>query len=194
MDEVTKEIKVVIIGEVGVGKTCLATRFTLDKFKLDNDTTIGATYMNKTIKYDNEIVMINIWDTAGQERFHSVAHMYFRNTTAIILVYDVTYRPSFEALGSWMDEITEKGPESPIIVVVGNKEDLVDTEEVSADEGRVYAESIGASYFRVSALNSNGIDSLFLAIAQKAPKLEDTQRVVINSSVRPQKRKSKCCK
>lgn len=85
-----KDIKIVIIGDSGVGKTSMATRFALDKFKNESDSTIGTTYMSKTIEVGHIKASLNIWDTAGQERYHSLAHMFYRNADVILLVYDIT--------------------------------------------------------------------------------------------------------
>ena len=161
------DLKVVLIGDSGVGKSSIVLRFVADNFSEGGDATIGASYMGKMMQFQNRSIKFNIWDTAGQERFHNLAKMYYRDANAAIMVYDITNHESFNGLERWHSELTENGPANIIKIVAANKEDLVEKEAVSPDEVNNFAKKIGAVVCRTSAKTSAGVEQVFRSIATK---------------------------
>lgn len=158
-------LKVVLLGDSGVGKSSIILRFVADNFKADADATIGAAYMGKIMQFSGKSIKFNIWDTAGQERFHTLAKMYYRDANAAIIVYDITKADSFEGLKRWYEELSQNGPRDLVKLIIGNKEDLVATEVVSPTEVAAYAKSIGAVFKKTSAKTSTGVESVFREVA-----------------------------
>lgn len=158
-------LKVVLLGDSGVGKSSIVLRFVADNFKGDEDATIGASFMGKMMQFNEKSIKFNIWDTAGQDRYHTLAKMYYRDAQAAILVYDITKTASFLGLKRWNEELSENGPKDLIKVIAGNKEDLVEAETVNPTEVREFAAEIGASYKKTSAKTSYGIEQVFKEIA-----------------------------
>lgn len=175
MQKAPTQVKVVLLGDSGVGKSSLVLRFVADNFKVDGDATIGASYMGKILQFNDKMIKFNIWDTAGQERYHSLAKMYYRDANAAIMVYDITKRDSFEGLKRWYKELQEFGPKDIVITIAGNKEDLVETEAVSQEEAKEFARSIGALYKKTSAKTNYGVEQVFRDIATKMCPDLDTQ-------------------
>ena len=162
-------IKVVLLGNSGVGKSSIGLRFTENRFLEEQEPTLGAAYLSKTVSHDGKRVKINIWDTAGQERYRAMARMYYQDAQAAILVYDISARESFTELKNWHRELRENGPNQICrshtgIAVAGNKSDLEDSEAVSPTEAQKWADSIGASYFRTSTRTNHNIEALFRSV------------------------------
>ena len=167
MSKAPIQVKVVLLGDSGVGKSSIVLRFVADNFKSDAEATIGASYMGKILQFNDKMIKFNIWDTAGQERYHSLAKMYYRDATAAIIVYDITKRDSYEGLKRWHKELTENGPKDISIIIAGNKEDLVQAEAVPPEEAMGFARSIGAQYKKTSAKSNEGIEQVFRELAGK---------------------------
>jgi small GTP-binding protein len=161
------QVKVVLLGDSGVGKSSVMLRFVTNNFKIDSASTVGASYMGRTLQFPDKSVKFNIWDTAGQERYHSLAKMYLHDANAALLLYDITNKSSFEALKRWYEELKDVAPKNIIIAVCGNKEDLVTDEAISPDEAKEYAKSIGGFYRKISAKNNQGIEGVFKEIAHR---------------------------
>ena len=194
------QVKVVLLGESGVGKSSIVLRFVADNFKADGEATLGASYMGKILHIGDKSIKFNIWDTAGQERYHSLAKMYYRDANAAILVYDITKKGSFENLKRWHRELIESGPKDLAIVVAGNKEDLVENESVSPDEASAWARSIGAALKKTSAKTSYGVEQVFKELASKfMPEVQEAVPVrretvtVKKSTNKAEVQKKKCC-
>ena len=165
-----ESVKVVLIGESGVGKTSIISQFTKGIFNPDLMSTNGATFSTKKkeFKESNKILSFEIWDTAGQEKYRSLAKMFFKDAAVALIVYDVTSKKSFEEIKAyWMDLVKENGPKKVIMYIVGNKTDLLDQEVVSEDKAREYAESENVYFWLTSAKNSTGIDELFNEIGNQ---------------------------
>lgn len=182
-------IKVVMLGESGVGKSSIAHQFVSNEFHHYTESTIGANYLSKIINIENtnpilasrKDVTFKIWDIAGQERYHTLAPMYYRGAGAAILTYDVTRPQTFQSLQRWVKELKSKGPSEILLVLCGNKSDLVCTSTTSTMTDRrrggggvvsqcdvqKYAEEIGAIHIEVSAREATNIDELFRDIAQR---------------------------
>jgi len=146
-----REIKIVLLGDTGVGKSSLAQRYVTNTFKPFSESTIGASFMSKMILADGAPVKCQIWDTAGQEKYHSLAPMYYRGAAAAILVYDITKKPSFDKLKDWVAELRNQGPEHIVLCVAGNKSDLEAHRAVDAAEAAAYAAEANALFFETSA-------------------------------------------
>ena len=166
----TPNCKVVLLGESGVGKTCIIARYINGTYDEKSESTNGASYASKTISYDNinKSLQFDIWDTAGQERYRALTKFFYKDAAIAILVYDVTRKDSFEELQNyWAKQIKESSPENIILVIAANKSDLIEYETVDEGEARNFAKEISAIFISTSAKNSEGINNLFEEIAKK---------------------------
>ncbi|KAK2580443.1 hypothetical protein KPH14_006186 [Odynerus spinipes] len=161
----TVEGKVVVLGSQGVGKTSIIVRYVGNVFNHRVNPTIGASFFTCKLNVGDTKVKLQVWDTAGQERFKSMAPMYYRNANAAMLVFDLTQYNTFTAIKSWVTELKRNIEGQMVLAVIGNKSDLVKDRQVDAEEGRTYATKIGATYHETSVLYNEGIESVFLAIA-----------------------------
>ena len=166
-DKKLREYKVVLVGETGVGKTNLITRYIYNTFDQNQVSTVSATYAKKTIKRnDGNEIILQIWDTAGQESYRGLTQLFYRNAAGIIIVYDITRKNTFEEIKNyWLKQVKENASKEAKIAIVGNKNDLFTKGEVDEEECRAFAEKIGAMFQLTSALNSNGVDKLFEDLA-----------------------------
>ena len=147
--------KVLILGDMCVGKTCMLLRYCDNVFNDNHISTIGVDYRVKSKLINNDNIKLQIWDTAGQEKFKSMIKMYYKNAHAAIVVFDVTNIQSFDKAQSWVDELIENTNSNTVIALCGNKVDLEENRKVSYDEGCQFAEKIGAFYIEVSAKNKD---------------------------------------
>ena len=199
--------KVVILGEPGVGKTSIISRYITNQFFPVVISTTGASYSTKLLKIENDKIKFQIWDTAGQERFRSLAKIFYQNAVAVILVYDITIRDTFEQLKEyWIKEIKENAPPDIILALAANKSDKYKDEQVDINEGKELARQLNAIFKSTSALSSKGIDELFLTIGQKfldpsyainisisIPKSESSNNSKILKKPNKKIEKKKCC-
>ena len=169
-------VKLVFLGDSGVGKTNIMSRFSNDIFNINSKPTIGVDFAVKTIKFMNHYIKLQIWDTAGQERYRTFTAAYFKDAHGLLIVYDVTSRESFENVHEWMriayDHI-DKNKAS--LIIIGNKIDLATEREVSHQEGADLAKEYRAQFIEVSAFNnaSKSISRAFyLLVKEIAPKYE----------------------
>ena len=167
-------VKLVLLGDAGVGKSCIVSRFVKGSFDAKMETTVGAAYQTKTLAASTlsgleEATKFQIWDTAGQERFRSLAAMYYRGTQAAGVVYDVTSESSFQGAKRWLDELREQGGENVVVVLAGNKVDLSDARQVRGEEARSFAEMRGIVHVETSAMSGANVDKLFEMIAHVLP-------------------------
>ena len=162
--------KVVLLGDSGVGKTCIISRYISGAFDQNSPTTNGASYASKIITLDNvaKTISLDIWDTAGQEKYKSLTKFFYKDAAVAILVYDITQKESFENMKSyWFQQLQEFGSKSIILGVAGNKCDMYEKEEVNENDARQFAESIGAFFEITSAKNNTGITDLFMNAANR---------------------------
>ena len=178
-DEELESLKVVLIGESGVGKTSIISQFVDQVFQDDQQSTIGGTFSSKIVKCSNgKTLKLEIWDTAGQERYRSVTKMFYKDANAAILVYDITNKTSFEELKRyWIDQVKESSIKNIILAVMANKYDLIDLEQVDEAEARQFAEDNNALFAVTSAKTNHGVNDLFLQIAKKYSGAEEAQAV-----------------
>ncbi|XP_028657532.1 RAB33B, member RAS oncogene family a [Erpetoichthys calabaricus] len=164
--------KIIVIGDSGVGKTCLTFRFCSGRFPSKTEATIGVDFREKIVEIDGEQIKIQLWDTAGQERFRkSMVQHYYRNVHAVVFVYDVTSLSSFQSLPTWIEECRQHslGNEVPRIIV-GNKCDMRDCVKVGTDVAQKFADVHGMPVFETSAKNPNDndhVEAIFMTLAHK---------------------------
>ncbi|EGR32688.1 ras oncogene family protein, putative [Ichthyophthirius multifiliis] len=156
-----KLLKVVVLGDSGVGKTSIVNRFVLDKFEQRQQITQGASFVQKDFKKGNKIFKLQIWDTAGQEKYRTLGPLYYRDSEAAIVVYDITNKNSFQTLQQWIKDLKDYASENINIVLVGNKTDLIEQEQVSFDNAKLYAKNISAKFQYVSAKENKNIQCIF---------------------------------
>jgi small GTP-binding protein len=163
-------LKILVIGESAVGKSCLLLRYTDDKFQDTFMTTIGVDFKTKFITVDGTAVKLQIWDTAGQEKFRSITKAYYRGAHGILVVFDVSRRDTFNQTRVWIDSIRDSSADSnPIdVIIVGNKCDL--ERAVTRDEAEGLAQQFQLPYFETSAKESVNVDQAFQSLATMALK------------------------
>ncbi|KAI9561822.1 hypothetical protein GHT06_012783 [Daphnia sinensis] len=176
--------KIVLLGEGCVGKTSLVLRYVEDKFHEKHFSTIQASFLTKKINLEGQRVTLAIWDTAGQERFHALGPIYYRDSHAAILVYDITDQDSFVKVQNWVKELKRILGDKVILAIVGNKTDLDKERNVPADEASEYARSVGATHYQTSAKTNRGIEELFLDVTQQLLRVAESQNQ-LNSSANP---------
>ena len=162
--------KVVLVGDSGVGKTCIIQRYVNNDYNENTESTTASTYTYKVVDYKqyNKSISFDIWDTAGQELYRAMAKNFYLNAAIGILVYDVRRKESFEALKDyWYEQLKQSGEENMVFGVAGNKCDLFQEEQVSEEEGKKFANSIGAIFHLTSCKESIGIDELFVECGKK---------------------------
>lgn len=162
--------KVVLVGDSGVGKTCIIQRFAYDLYDDQTESTFTAAYSNRTIEYDklNKNISFDIWDTAGQELYRSLAKNFYLNATIGILVYDIRRKESFDSIKTfWYDQLKTSGDENIVFGIAGNKCDLFNEEQVTEAEAKKFAQEIGAVFHLTSAQDNIGIKELFTDLGQK---------------------------
>ena len=176
-------VKLVMLGDSGVGKTSIALRFVHNSYHPFVEATIGATYLSRNVALPDpdeprssssprKAVELKIWDTAGQERYQSLTPLYFRGAGAALLVYDITKLHSYQTLQRWVRELKHTGPENVLLTIVGNKSDLSQERTVSLEDAAAYAESIGAVYMEVSAKTGENVTEVFDDIAMRVSQEE----------------------
>ncbi|XP_010437115.1 PREDICTED: ras-related protein RABH1c [Camelina sativa] len=164
------KFKLVFLGDQSVGKTSIITRFMYDKFDTIYQPTIGIDFLSKTMYLEDRTVRLQLWDTAGQERFRSLIPSYIRDSSVAIVVYDVANRQTFLNTSKWIEDVhRERGQGDVIIVLVGNKTDLVDKRQVSISEGEDKAKEYGVMFIETSAKENFNIKALFRKIAAALP-------------------------
>ncbi|EDW36962.1 GL25775 [Drosophila persimilis] len=156
--------KIVLVGNAGVGKTCLVRRFTQGLFPPGQGATIGVDFMIKTVEVEGEKIKLQIWDTAGQERFRSITQSYYRSAHALILVYDISCQPTFDCLPDWLREIQEYANSKVLKILVGNKTDR-DDREIPTQIGEEFAKQHDMYFLETSAKEAENVERLFYEIA-----------------------------
>lgn len=153
--------KVVLIGDSGVGKSNLLSRFTRNEFNLESKSTIGVEFATKSIKTEGKTIKAQIWDTAGQERYRAITSAYYRGAVGALLVYDISKHATFENVERWLKELRDHADSNIVIMLVGNKSDLRHLRAVSTDEAMAFAEKHNLAFIETSALDSTGVETAF---------------------------------
>ena len=201
--------KVVLVGDSGVGKTCIIQRYVNNNFDENTESTSASTYTYKVVNYSeyNKSISFDIWDTAGQELYRALAKNFYLNASIGILVYDIRRKSSFESIKDyWYEQLKSSGEENMVFGIAGNKCDLFQEEEVPEEEARKYAKSIGAVFHLTSCKETIGIDELFQELGKKyletnnmidtSGNKENKDKIVLEKDkvINSQKvKKKKCC-
>ncbi|XP_030630750.1 ras-related protein Rab-37 [Chanos chanos] len=190
--------KTILVGDSGVGKTSLLVQFDQGKFIPGSfSATVGIGFTNKTVMVDNVKVKLQIWDTAGQERFRSVTHAYYRDAQALLLLYDITSRSSFDNIRAWLTEIHEYAQNDVVILLLGNKADMCSRRAVKQDEGEKLAREYGVTFMETSAKTGVNVDVAFLTVSRelknRAMQQHSEPRLLIEHPSHTQTQQSSCC-
>ncbi|GAQ07767.1 hypothetical protein ALT_5088 [Aspergillus lentulus] len=172
----TQVIKLLLIGDSGVGKSCCLLRFSEDSFTPSFITTIGIDFKIRTIELDGKRVKLQIWDTAGQERFRTITTAYYRGAMGILLVYDVTDERSFQNIRTWFSNVEQHASEGVHKILIGNKCDWEEKRAVSTEQGQQLADELGIPFLEVSAKNNINIEKAFYSLASAIKKGMDTSK------------------
>ncbi|KAJ7536192.1 hypothetical protein O6H91_12G059400 [Diphasiastrum complanatum] len=153
--------KVVLIGDSGVGKSNLLSRFTRNEFCLESKSTIGVEFATRSIEVDGKTIKAQIWDTAGQERYRAITSAYYRGAVGALLVYDLTKHSTYDNIQRWLKELRDHADSNIVIMLVGNKSDLKHLRGVTTEEGQAFSEKEGLSFLETSALDSTNVERAF---------------------------------
>ncbi|SMN18532.1 similar to Saccharomyces cerevisiae YFL005W SEC4 Rab family GTPase essential for vesicle-mediated exocytic secretion and autophagy [Maudiozyma saulgeensis] len=193
-------MKILLIGDSGVGKSCLLVRFVEDKFSPSFITTIGIDFKIKTVDINGKKVKLQLWDTAGQERFRTITTAYYRGAMGIILVYDVTDERTFKNIKTWFNTVSEHANDDAQLLLVGNKSDM-DTRVVTTEQGEDLAKELGIPFVESSAKDDSNVDDIFFTLAKLIQEKVDSNQVSggetgrdgININTSNNSSKSGCC-
>jgi len=191
--------KLLLIGDSGVGKSCLLLRFADDTYTESYISTIGVDFKIRTIELDSKTIKLQIWDTAGQERFRTITSSYYRGAHGIIVVYDVTDQESFNNVKQWLHEIDRYASENVNKLLVGNKSDLTSRRVVDYNTAKEFADGLGIPFLETSAKNATNVEQAFLTMANEiknrmanAPAQQNHPKLTIKSGA-PVKTGGGCC-
>ena len=154
----------VLIGDSGVGKSNLLSRFTRNEFNLESKSTIGVEFATRSIPVEGKTIKAQIWDTAGQERYRAITSAYYRGAVGALLVYDISKQVTFENVERWLNELRDHADSNIVIMLVGNKSDLKHLRAIATDEAAQFAEKHGLSFIETSALESTNVEEAFQQI------------------------------
>lgn len=190
--------KVMLVGDSGVGKTCLLVRFKDGAFLAGSFiSTVGIDFRNKVLNVDGVKVKLQIWDTAGQERFRSVTHAYYRDAHALLLLYDVTNKSSFDNIKAWLTEIHEYAQQDVVIMLLGNKVDSAHERAVKREDGEKLAKEYGVPFMETSAKSGMNVELAFMAIGKelkhRSMKLPNEPKFKLHDYVKKEVKGSSCC-
>jgi len=192
--------KLLLIGDSGVGKSCLLLRFADDTYTESYISTIGVDFKIRTIELDGKTIKLQIWDTAGQERFRTITSSYYRGAHGIIVVYDVTDQESFNNVKQWLKEIERYASENVNKLLVGNKCDLTSKKVVDYTTAKEFGDQHGFPFLETSAKNSTNVEQAFMTMAAEIknrmgpmPTASEKTSVNINSSTPVKPSGGGCC-
>ncbi|XP_066998021.1 ras-related protein Rab-37 isoform X1 [Anabrus simplex] len=189
--------KVMLLGDSGTGKTCLLIRFRDGLFLSGTYiSTVGIDFRNKVVTVDQTKVKLQIWDTAGQERFRSVTHAYYRDAHALLLLYDVTNKTSFDNIRAWLGEIREYSQDDVVIMLLGNKSDCNSERLVRKEDGERLAREYNVAFMETSAKTGLNVELAFMAVARELKSRKsgnpDENKFNVQDYVREQAQRGSC--
>ncbi|AQZ12603.1 YPT31 (YER031C) and YPT32 (YGL210W) [Zygosaccharomyces parabailii] len=153
--------KIVLIGDSGVGKSNLLSRFTTNDFNMESKSTIGVEFATRTIEVEGKKIKAQIWDTAGQERYRAITSAYYRGAVGALIVYDISKPSSYENCNHWLTELRENADDNVAVGLIGNKSDLDHLRAVPTDEAKNFAQENQLLFTETSALKSENVDLAF---------------------------------
>ncbi|KTW28116.1 GTP-binding protein ypt3 [Pneumocystis carinii B80] len=183
MDEYDYLFKVVLIGDSGVGKSNLLSRFTRNEFNLESKSTIGVEFATRSIQVDGKTIKAQIWDTAGQERYRAITSAYYRGAVGALLVYDITKQGSYDSVQRWLKELSDHADSNIVIMLVGNKSDLRHLRAVSTEDGKNFAAECKLSFIETSALDSTNVEVAFQTILNEVYQSMSTKNTDSNDLI-----------
>ena len=162
------DLKVILVGDISVGKTSVLGRFIDNKFSTEYKCTVGSDTKVKYVQIDqNNFAKVSIWDTAGEEKFRAVTKNYFKDAQGALIVFDLTNKETFIKLSEWIEFVNDSSPADVVITLVGNKSDLDNQRKVSFEEGVEYSKILKCDYYEVSAKNGSNISLIFEKMINK---------------------------
>eukprot|EP00250_Pteridium_aquilinum_P004010 c14263_g1_i2 orf=189-797(+) len=192
--------KLLLIGDSGVGKSCLLLRFADDSYLESYISTIGVDFKIRTVELDSKTIKLQIWDTAGQERFRTITSSYYRGAHGIIIVYDVTDQESFNNVKQWLNEIDRYASENVNKLLVGNKSDLTAKKVVDTQTAKAFADEIGIPFLETSAKNASNVEEAFMTMAAEIktrmasqPAMNSNKPKLVQMQGQPLQQKGGCC-
>ena len=193
--------KILLIGDLGVGKSCVILRYVEGDFPGNIMSSIGVDFKTKQIDLDDRLIKLQIWDTAGHEKFRTITTSYYKSAHAIIILYDITQKASFDHIRNWITEIDKFGKQGVLKVIVGNKLDMENNRKITKEVAENLALKYGIKLWEVSAKDNTNIEEMFLdtikTLLEKNSKIisEGSSMVTniqLNKNVKNKKNK-KCC-
>jgi small GTP-binding protein len=160
------ELKLVVVGNASVGKTCIAKVATSGEFPEESVATLGASYVSKLVTVSGHDIRLQIWDTAGQERYRGMTPMYFRSANVAMVCYAINEQETFDAVDGWVMSLKENAPPDILFFLVGNKCDLETHRQVRMEAAQQKAKAIGATFYEVSAKTGDRVEELFIEMAK----------------------------
>ena len=161
IEEYEMMVKVILIGDSGVGKTNIMSKFLKNQFMEESKATIGVEFGSKLFNHEGHKIKAQIWDTAGQEKYKAITGAYYKGSKGALVVYDITQKKTFENIEKWINDLKAAGDPKITIILIGNKNDLDDKRQVSKDQGEEKARSFGCAFLETSAYSGDNIDKAF---------------------------------
>lgn len=192
--------KLLLIGDSGVGKSCLLLRFADDSYQDSYISTIGVDFKIRTVEQDGKTIKLQIWDTAGQERFRTITSSYYRGAHGIIIVYDITDQGSFNNVKQWLSEINRYASGNVNKLLVGNKCDLAANRAVPYEIAKAFADEMGIPFLETSAKDATNVEQAFMIMAAaikdrmaSQPETGTRKHATVHLQGQPVGQKSSCC-
>ena len=154
-------VKVVLVGDSGVGKTNIMSKYLKNQFREDSKATVGVEFGSKQFSVEGHQIKAQIWDTAGQERYKAITSAYYKGAKGAFIVYDITRKNTFETVNKWASDITAAADKKITLILIGNKNDLEDQRQVTKEVGEEKAKELGLAFMETSACSGENLDKAF---------------------------------